>query len=240
MKTDPSLLSLKKELLSSTDPIRAKGAARYFKTGKGEYGEGDIFIGITVPNQRKICKKYTNLNLKDLNALLHSKEHEFRTCALFILVEKFKLTKSKQIFDLYLKNTKWINNWDLVDGSASYIVGEYLDGNKNKMKVMTKLAKSKLLWERRIAMIATLAYISKGRSEEAIQIAEILINDSHDLIHKAIGWMLREMGKKVSKETLFKFLNKHAKTMPRTTLRYAIERLPIQKRNYYMKLKTAR
>ncbi len=236
-----SLKSLKKELLSIANTKRAEGAAKYFKTGKGEYGEGDIFIGISVPDQRKICKKYIDLPLKDIENLLHSPEHEFRTCALCILVEKFeKENIKKQIFDFYLKNTKWINNWDLVDGSASYIVGEYLDGNKNKMKILKKFAKSKSVWERRIAMIATLAYISKGRSEEVVEIVELLINDSHDLIHKAIGWMLREMGKKVSEKELFKFLDKYAKTMPRTTLRYALERLPIQKKKYYMKLKTTR
>lgn len=233
-----TLASLKKGLLSISKPKRAIESARYFKTSPGEYGEGDIFIGISVPNQRKICKKYTNLTLKDLTSLLHSKEHEFRTCALFILTEKFKKENKKQeIFNLYLKNTKWINNWDLVDGSASYIVGEYLDDKKDKMKILTKLAHSKSLWEKRIAMISTFAYINKGRYEEAFEIAEILINDPHDLIHKAIGWMLREVGKKIGEKELFKFLDKHAKTMPRTALRYAIERLSIQKRNYYMKLK---
>lgn len=232
----PTLSTLKQELLSIASPIRAKGSARYFKTGPGEYGEGDVFIGITVPNQRKICKKYTELSLKDLTTLLHSKEHEFRTCALFILVEKFKKQK-EQIFNLYLKNTKWINNWDLVDISAHHIVGAYLNDKKDKVKILTKLANSKSLWERRIAIIATFAYINKGRSEEAIQIAEILIEDNHDLIHKAVGWMLREMGKKTPINNLFKFLDKHAKTMPRTALRYAIERLPKQKRDYYMKLK---
>lgn len=232
------LTSLRKELLLMADSKRAVSSAKYFKTGKGEYGEGDFFIGISVPDQRMICKKYIDLNLKDLTSLLHSKEHEFRTSALYILVEKFEKNDSrKQIFDLYLKNTKWINNWDLVDTSASYIAGEYLDGNKDKMKILTKLAKSKSLWERRIAMIATLAYINKGRSEEAIEIADILINDKHDLIHKAIGWMLREMGKKVSEKELFKFLDRHAKTMPRTALRYAVERLPKEKRTYYMKLR---
>ncbi len=234
----PSLTNLNQELLKIANPKRAIGASRYFKTGKGEYGEGDVFIGISVPDQRKICKKYTGLDLKDLTSLLHSKEHEFRTCALYILVEKFeKENIKKQIFNLYLKNTKWINNWDLVDGSAGYIVGEYLDGNKDKMKILTKLAKSKSLWEKRIAMISTLAYINKGRSKETIEIAKILINDPHDLIHKAIGWMLREIGKKVGEKELFKFLDKHAKTMPRTALRYAIERLSPQKKNYYMKLK---
>ena len=234
-----SLPFLKQELFSIADPQRVLSSARYFKTGPGEYGEGDIFIGISVPDQRKICKKYTNLSLKDLTSLLHSKEHELRTCALYILVDKFEKENIKdEIFNLYLKNTQWINNWDLVDASASYIVGEYLDNKKDKMKVLTSLANSKSLWEKRIAMIATMAYINKGRPEEAIKIAETLMSDSHDLIHKAIGWMLREIGKKVSEKEHLKFLDRYATTMPRTTLRYAIERLPIQKRNYYMKLKS--
>ena len=235
-----SLSSLKKSLFSIANPERAEGSSRYFKTGLGEYGEGDIFIGISVPDQRNVCKNYIDLDLKDLTSLLHSAEHEFRTCALYILVEKFEKSDSKdrkEIFDFYLKNTKWINNWDLVDSSASYIVGEYLDGNKDKMKILKKLAISKSLWERRISMISTFAYLNKGRSDEAIEIAEILINDAHDLIQKAIGWMLREMGKKVSEKVLFKFLDKYAKTMPRTSLRYAIERMPTQKKNYYMGLK---
>ncbi len=233
----PNLPTLKKELHSVANPKRALGSSKYFKTGPGEYGEGDIFIGIKVPDQRRICKNYTNLSLKDLSSLLHSPEHEFRTCALFILVEKFQKTKSKQIFDFYLKNTKRINNWDLVDISAHHIVGEYLDQNKDKMKILTKLAKSKSLWERRISMIATFAYMNKGRSKEAVEIAEILINDSHDLIQKAVGWMLREMSKKVSEKELFRFLNKQAKTMPRTALRYAIERLSPEKKAHYMNLK---
>ncbi len=235
----PTLTLLKKELRSIADPQRAWGAASYFKTGKGEYGEGDIFIGISVPDQRKICKKYTGLSVEDLTSLLHSKEHEFRACALSILVKKCKKENIRdKVFTIYLKNTQYINNWDLVDSSASYIVGEYLEGNKNKMKILAALSKSKSLWEKRIAMIATLAYINKGRSDEAFKIAEMLLNDHHDLIHKAIGWMLREVGKKVSETDLFIFLDKHAKTMPRTALRYAIERLPAQKKNYYMKLKS--
>lgn len=233
-----SLNLLKKELRSVADSERAKSSAKYFKTGPGEYGEGDVFIGIKVPEQRRICKRYSSLDLKDIESLLHSPIHEFRTCALFILVEKFKRENiKKEIFNFYLKNTKWVNNWDLVDGSASYIVGEYLDDKKDKMKILIKLAKSKSLWERRIAMIATFAYIYKGRSTEAIEIAEILVNDQHDLIQKAVGWMLREIGKKAGEKVLLKFLDEHAKTMPRTTLRYAIERLSTKEKKHYMSLK---
>jgi 3-methyladenine DNA glycosylase AlkD len=244
-----SLPSLKKHLRSIGTPERAKVCAWFFKTAPGQYGHGDIFIGITVPDMRKIAKKYADLSIKDAESLLKSKEHEFRYTALLILVDKYNRAKKagdtkiqKQIFTIYLKNTKWINNWDLVDTSAEYIVGDFLDslpgktGQTTKMRTLTKLAKSKSLWERRIAMISTFAYIKRGKHQETTKIAELLLGDKHDLIHKAVGWMLREMGKKTSLDAEIAFIHKHISKMPRTTLRYAIERFPETERQMYLSL----
>lgn len=235
-----SLIQLKKEMRALGSKKKAATNAWFFKTGKGEYGEGDTFIGITMPEQRKVAKKYEDLPLKDVEKLLHSKEHEFRLTALVILVNKFKKGDEKlrkQIFDLYLKNTKWVNNWDLVDSSAHYIVGWYLyEYKKGNIALLKKLAKSKVLWERRIAVLATFWFIKEDDYKPALQIAEMTVHDEHDLMHKAVGWMLREIGKRSLKpEELF--LEKHAATMPRTALRYAIERFPKEKRTYYMQMK---
>ncbi len=228
-------MTILQELQKAADPARAKLVAGYFKTGKGQYGEGDVFLGLSMPIQRLIAKKYLDLSLKELQTLLSSKIHEHRMAALIILVEQFRKadeTKRGDIYKFYLKNTHRINNWDLVDTSAGYIVGGYIL-NRPK-KVLTKLAKSKLLWERRIAIIATSRFISEGKFTETFKIAEILLHDKHDLIHKAVGWMLREVGKKnLAAEE--RFLKKHYQTMPRTTLRYAIERMPRQKRLSYLK-----
>jgi len=229
-----TLTNLRKELKSKANPKRAKSSQRFFKTGKGEYGEGDRFLGVVVLETRKIAQRYKDLGFKDLRTLLKSKVHEERLAALLILVHQFqgasidgsKITK-KEIFNFYLKNTKYINNWDLVDGSAPKIVGEYLLGlasiNGSK-KILYKLAESRNLWERRIAILATYAFIRQNKFEEILKIAEMLLNDKEDLIHKAVGWMLREVGKK-SQAVLEKFLKKYASKMPRVTLRYAIERL---------------
>lgn len=211
---------------------------RFFKTAQGEYGEGDHFIGVTVPEIRVLVKKYQDLSLTETEKLLHSTIHEERLGALLILVSQYKRADSKKqkiIFDLYLKNYQYINNWDLVDSSAHHIVGAYLfDKPKD---ILYKLAKSKNLWQRRIAMIATFYDIYQGRSEETIKIAKILLYDQHDLIHKAVGWMLREMGKRVDEKILLKFLDQYSSVMPRTMLRYAIERLAEPKRQYYLKKK---
>jgi 3-methyladenine DNA glycosylase AlkD len=230
-----SISALKKELHTLGNQEKAQNSARFFKTGEGQYGAGDIFLGVTVPEQRAIVKKYTDLSLTDIEQLLQSKEHEYRLSALMLLVNKYKkagIKEQKQIFQLYLANTQWINNWDLVDSSAADIVGDYLR-DKDK-KILFTLACSRNLWEKRIAMIATFAYIKTGESTVALEIAEILINDTHDLIQKAVGWMLREVGKRCGQAQEEIFLKKHHKTMPRTTLRYALEHFSPQERKYYM------
>jgi 3-methyladenine DNA glycosylase AlkD len=229
---------LKSDLRRLSNPERAKQCARYFKTGKGEYGEGDIFLGIIVPEQRKIAKKYLGLDLKDIGSSLASKIHEERLIALLILTYKFKskILNDKgreEIFNLYLKNARLgnINNWDLVDLSAPNVVGGHLlDNNRS---ILYKLAKSNNLWERRIAVLATFMFIKYNDFKDALRIAELLLEDKHDLIHKAVGWMLREIGKRdQSKEE--GFLEKHYKKMPRTMLRYAIERFEEGKRKAYL------
>lgn len=194
-----------------------------------------MFLGVTVPQIRSVAKKFQDLELSDLQKLLDSEIHEERLLSLIILVSKYRRADSvekKAIYDFYLANTARVNNWDLVDLSAGYIVGGYLEG-KNK-GVLAKLAKSKNIWERRIAMISTFRYIVKGESEEALKIAKILIADKHDLIQKAVGWMLREVGKKCSQETEEVFLKKHYRQMPRTMLRYAIERFDEKLRKRYL------
>lgn len=232
---------LKKEIRALGTAPKAKASAWFFKTGKGQYGEGDVFIGVTVPQQRKLAKKYQTLLLTDIEKLLHRKEHEFRLTALFMLVLQFQKGDArlqKTIYDLYFRNTKWINNWDLVDSSASYIVGAHLYKNKKSTAPLERLAKSKDVWERRIAILATAYFISQNQFTPTLRIAAKLVRDEHDLIHKAVGWMLREVGKK-DIAVLEKFLQKHAATMPRTMLRYAIERFPRAKRVYYMQLSSA-
>lgn len=225
-----SLFKLRQELMAKASNERAAVSQRFFKTGKGEYGEGDIFIGLTVPQSREISKSYKELYFIEVEKLLHSKIHEERLIALYILVFKFK-KEPKKVFDFYLKNTKYVNNWDLVDSSAHLIVGEYLMDKARDLLYF--LARSESLWEKRIAIIATFQFIRKNQFEDTIKIAEILLGGRHDLIHKAVGWMLREMGKK-SEKTLEEFLNKHAQKMPRTMLRYSIEKLSPEKKRIYM------
>lgn len=223
-----------KEIISNKNNDKIKILSKFFKTGKGEYGEGDIFLGITVPISRKIAKKYSNLSFDIVEKLLKNKYHEVRLIALLILVDKYKNNNNqKQIVNFYLKNTKYINNWDLVDLSAHYIVGNYLIDKDSK--ILEKLAKSKNLWERRISVIATFAFIYKGKHEPTLKIVNILINDKNDLIQKACGWMLRELGKRVSEEKLSSYLDSNIHKMPRTMLRYAIERFPEKKRLFYLK-----
>src|SRR3989344_1903434 len=226
---------LKQDLQALATEERAKASARYFKTGPGQYGEGDIFIGVTVPDTRKIAKKYKTLQLNEISELLKSKIHEYRLTALLILVEEFNNSDEKEkqeIYDFYLNHTKHINNWDLVDSSSHHIIGKHL---KNKDKdILEKLAKSSSLWDKRIAIISTFQFIRKKDFKESLNIAEILMNDKHDLIHKAVGWMLREIGNK-DQEAEKQFLNKHYKTMPRTMLRYAIEKFSKEDKMFYMK-----
>lgn len=208
-------------------PGKAQTLQRFFKTGKGEYAEGDIFIGVMAPSMKATVKKYATLPIAEAVKLLHSKIHEERMVALLILVAQYKKGDEKlkqKIFDIYLSNTKYINNWDLVDLTAEHIVGEQL--RNSSKQTLYKLAKSKSLWERRIAILSTFAYIKTGESKETLKIAKMLLNDEHDLIHKAVGWMLREVGKRVSHQEELKFVEQHVKKMPRTMLRYAIERFP--------------
>lgn len=225
------LKQIKKELQSKANKEKAKIYQGFFKTKKGEYGEGDVFLGLTVPEQRRIAKKYYEIELNDLNALLKSKIHEERLTALLILVDKYKKDK-ENVFNFYLKNLNYVNNWDLVDLTSNRVVGDFLL-NKEK-EVLYKLAKSDNLWERRVAIVSTFEFIKYNQFEDTLKIAEILLKDKHDLIHKAVGWMLREVGKKDLKKEE-EFLNKYYKEMPRTMLRYAIEKFEENKRNFYMK-----
>jgi 3-methyladenine DNA glycosylase AlkD len=235
-----TLKEVKKELLSQKSPKMAKLLMGFFKTGKGEYGEGDVFYGIKVPKTRIVAKKYAkSMTLLEIEELLHSKIHEERLCALLILIQKYEnkeitQNEKKEIFDLYLSNTKYINNWDLVDLSAPRISGKYIFENPNEKKVLKKLAKSNLLWDKRIAILSTFYFISKNEFSESLKLAETLLLEEHDLMHKAIGWMLREIGKRDLK-TEEDFLKKYYKKMPRTMLRYAIEKFPEEKRQKYLK-----
>ena len=235
-QTSLNLTDLLAELETLKDPQRALGSLRYFKTGPGEYAEGDLFLGIEILAQKRLSKKYSNLNLSDLQRLLASKYHDHRSLALSILTLQYAKNKDLQtkekIYNFYLKNTKNINNWDLVDISAPHIVGQYLLDKPNR-KILYQLAKSKNLWEKRIAIITTLTLIKNQDFKDTLAIAEILINDDHDLIHKAVGWMLREVGKK-DQTVEEKFLQKHYQTMPRTMLRYAIEKFETKKRDFYL------
>ena len=228
------MTTLKQELQKLKNPEKAKVYLKFFKTKKGEYGEGDTFLGVSVPEQRKIAKKYFDLSLKELQELLSTNIHEYKMCSLFILINKYRKsdkTEKKKIFDFYLKNTININNWDLVDISAPHIIGDYLL-NKNR-KILYKLANSKNLWEKRISIISTFTFIKNNQFEDTLKISEILLNDNHDLIHKAVGWMLREVGKRDQK-TEETFLEKYHKSMPRTMLRYSIEKFEKNKKKYYL------
>ena len=229
-----SLAKLKKEIREKSSKEKSKIYAKFFKTGKGEYGEGDIFLGLTVPEQRILARKYTNLVLDDVKKLLESKYHEHRLMGLFILVYKYERSNEKEkagIKDFYLENKHRGNNWDLVDSIAGKIIGKHLI-DKDK-KVLYELAKSESIWDRRIAIISTFEFIKNGKFEDTLKISKILLKDEHDLIHKAVGWMLREIGKR-DLETLEKFLKRHYKKMPRTMLRYAIEKFPEIKRKKYL------
>jgi 3-methyladenine DNA glycosylase AlkD len=234
MRTSDVLVDLRKK----TKAGKAEGLSRFFKTAKGQYGYGDVFLGVMVPQQREVAKKFKNLPNTEITKLLKSKFHECRLTALFILVQKYKTAQVKDreiIFNIYISNTKYINNWDLVDLSAPNIVGFHLsDKPKN---ILYDFSKSDDLWKKRIAIIATLYFIARQNNfKDTLKISETLLSDKHDLIHKAVGWMLREVGKR--DETVLKnFLNKHYKEMPRTALRYSIERFPEKTRKYYLNKK---
>jgi 3-methyladenine DNA glycosylase AlkD len=234
-KRAPTLADLTRELAQVGDPERARNLAWFFKTGRGEYAEGDQFIGITVPVQRVLAKKYRHLKLKDIEKLLESGEHEHRFTGLLILVAQYQAGDSaakQAIFEFYLQHTSAINNWDLVDTSAPYILGEHLVSRSRR--ILYQLAKSPNLWERRIAMVSTAAFIRRGDLKDAFAIANRLLADKHDLIHKAVGWMLREAGKQ-SRPAIIDFLHRNYAEMPRTALRYAIEHLPEAERKRALK-----
>ena len=230
---------VKKFLRSAADKKKAKILSRFFKTGKGEYGEGDVFIGVVVPEQRKIAAKFANLSFKEIKELLKSKTHEERFTGLIILVNRYiKSLKDdvlrERIFRFYVKNLSAVNNWDLVDLSCRDIIGEHLISRPRE--ILYKLAASRNIWKRRIAVVSTWAFIRKNDFKDTTRLAEILFNDKQDLIHKAVGWMLREVGKK-DERVLRKFLDENASKMSRITLRYAVERLPEKDRKKYTKIK---
>ena len=226
---------IKEKLQKLGNKKRAAQSRRYFKTAPGEYGEGDMFVGIRVPELRKLSRAYRDIPLEATEILLNSPIHEERVLALLILVLKYAGSdagEQKRIYTLYLKNTRFVNNWDLVDASAHYIVGPFLM-DKSK-KPLYRLATSKSIWERRIAIMSTFHYIRQNIYSETLKIADTLISDKEDLIHKAVGWMLREIGKR-DLQTEEEFLRPRYKAMPRTMLRYAIERFPAAKRQRYLK-----
>ena len=227
-----------KEIQALSNRGRAHGLQKFFQTAPGQYGEGDIFLGLTVPQVRTVAKKYKEISLKELEAITRSDFHEVRLCGLVILTLKYKSAKErsekKNLFDVYIKATTrgYINNWDLVDVSAP-IIGEYLIDLDDPYILLYKLAKSKSLWQRRVSMVFTFAFIRAGDIEPTFEMAEKLLHDEHDLIHKAVGWALREAGK-LNGIALRKFLSTHSHEMPRTMLRYSIEKFPERERKKWL------
>jgi 3-methyladenine DNA glycosylase AlkD len=229
-----NMLKQIKLTLHNSISVSPNRVASFFKTGKGDYAEGDVFIGVTVPNLRKIAKNYISITLNDLQKLLQSKINEERLLALIILVQQYKEADENNkeiIYKFYIKNLKHVNNWNLVDSSAHFIIGAHLC-DKNRRSLIT-LARSDIMWERRIAIVSTWYFIRNNDLTCTFDIAALLINDSHDLIHKAVGWMLREAGKRNQIE-LMKFLDKYAEIMPRTMLRYSIEKFTQEERKKYL------
>jgi 3-methyladenine DNA glycosylase AlkD len=227
------LEELRKELQKLSNKKRAAAMQKFFKTAEGEYAFGDVFIGLTVPQSRQLAIKYKDLAFEDLYKLIRSEVHEERLIALLIMVHNFKADEmlQRRIYEFFMKNIKFVNNWDLVDLASDKIVGGYLI-DKPKA-VLYKLANSKNMWERRIAMVATYNFIKNEMYDDAISIAEKLVEDENDLIQKAVGWMLREVGKR-NKSIEEAFLKKHYKTMGRTALRYSLEKFPETSRKAYM------
>lgn len=227
---------VKKELEKNIRQDKAVFFPKFFKTNKGEYGEGDVFIGVTVPLQRQIAKKYKFLPLHEVEILLKSAVHEHRLTALLILIIQFIKSNDaarEALFRFYVKNIEYVNNWDLVDTSAAAILGTYAMKHPEEQDLIESFAHSKVLWKRRIAMISTFAFIKENKFNEALHIATLLLEDKEDLIHKAVGWMLREIGNR-NQEEEEKFLRKNARKMPRTMLRYAIEKFNEEKRKSYL------
>jgi len=239
MPTGATAAAVRRALRQHASAQRAAGTARFFKCSPGEYGEGDRFIGVTVPRQRLIAKQFRTLPLGEVDALLKSKIHEERLTAHLVLVDQFTRApgepSQRRIVRLYLKRLPHVNNWDLVDTSADPIIGGWLLDKPRS--VLDRLARSKHLWSRRVAIIATFRFIKHGESRDTLRIARQLLRDEHDLIHKAVGWMLREVGKRVSVADLRAFLSRHAGEMPRTMLRYAIEHFPAKERARWLGVK---
>ncbi|HKU50753.1 MAG TPA: DNA alkylation repair protein [Nitrososphaera sp.] len=221
---------IRADLRAAADDAKVPVLQRFFKTRPGQYGEGDVFLGVTVPQSRRVAKVHGSVGLDTVSELLRSQYHEERLVGLLILVHKYDAGE-KGVVEFYLRNLQRVNNWDLVDLSAPCILGAHLAVNDRS--VLYKLARSDNIWERRIAIVTTLYFIRKNDFADTMRIAEILLGDRHDLIHKATGWMLREVGKRDT-ATLEKFLGRHCARMPRTMLRYAIERLPDKKKRFYM------
>lgn len=229
---------IKQQLEAAANTEKALQMQRYFKTGVGEYGEGDLFWGVTVPEQRKIANRCLQTEHEEVQKLLRDKIHECRLTALLILVAQYKKSKSvaakAMITQIYLSNTQYVNNWDLVDSSAHFILGDYLTHRDRSL--LYELADSSSIWEQRIAMIATFHFIRNEDFADCLLLSEKLLNHPHDLMHKAVGWMLREVGNR-NKGILVEFLEEYSLRMPRTMLRYAIEKFPEEERQYYLKRK---
>ena len=207
----------------------------FFKTGKGEYGYGDIFLGVTAPDLRRIAKKFSQeISLQELTELIRSPIHEVRLCALIILVNKYNKEEPDRIYHYYLKHLNSVNNWDLVDTSAPHIIGDYLYKNPEKSKILFEFSSSENLWVRRISIVSTFAFIKNNEFNTTLEITKLLLNDNHDLIHKAVGWMLREIYKR-DEGLIKRFLRQNYAQIPRTTLRYAIERMDKEERLLYLK-----
>ena len=238
MTSLPELLTKTNELYS---PSRAEHSKYFFKTGPGQYGEGDIFWGLTVPEMRKLAKEYQHLSIEETEVLLADKVHELRLIGLTILVEKYQKarteTERENIYRFYIDHRAAANNWDLVDLSVYKIMGDYLVRYPQERFILYQFIKSENIWERRLAMVSTIAFIRNGESEDVLRLAESLLDEKEDLMHKAAGWMLRELGKK-NEAVLCDFLDNHINKMPRTMLRYAIERFPEEKRLEYLKYKS--
>jgi 3-methyladenine DNA glycosylase AlkD len=229
------------ELREYASPAKAHNSMRFFKTGPGQYGEGDTFIGVTVPETRKVAKKYfKELSLPEIETILQSNIHEDRLMALEMLIMRLEheLSGVSEVFNIYWNNVKYVNNWDLVDASAEYIVGPYVSNNMTndeRKKFVDDCIANSNLWIRRIIMVSTFYQLKQGNEKLTLYVAERLLGDQEDLIHKAVGWLLRETGKRVGRKHLIDFLDKHATTMPRTALRYALEHLPSDEYQYYLK-----
>lgn len=237
----PTPAAVRKALRAAATRERARAAAWYFKTGPGGYGEGDRFLGVTVPDQRRIARTFRDLPDAAVVRLLHSPWHEERLVAVFVLVGRYERGTPEireAVFRLYMDHLEWVNNWDLVDSSAPQIVGGRLAGTRRR-GLLRRLAKSPSVWERRVAILATLRFIRDGDYADTLALATLLLRDPHDLIHKAVGWMLREVANR-DRATAEAFLDRHAANMPRTMLRYAIEKLPAARRTHYLRLRPSR